>query len=421
MRAAAPRPVHGVLLALLLLATLALSAPARAGAAAVPTGLSARAWILLQPDTGIVVAQHRADARLPVGSTTKLMTALLTLEHEPLTNVVTEAPYRAQPAESLAGLQGGERLTVADLLRATLLASANEAANTLAVRVGGSLSSFLRAMNDRAQALGLSATHYANPIGLDAAGNYSSAADLVKLSALLLRNPFFARTVALSHAQLTSGAHPRVVVNRNTLVGSVPGVVGVKTGHTQAAGYVLVGAARRHGVTVLSAVLGDPSEAARNADSAKLLRYGLSRFDSPTVVHAGQRLASASLRYRPGHNVDLVAAHSIRVVLARGTRARVSLERAPRRVDGPLAAGATEGAVVVRAGGRILARVPLVTARAVPKATLGERLRDYLRHGATLILLAGVLGCSLLLVVLRRRVVRRREARSMVSGSTPNG
>src|ERR671937_1089109 len=149
------------------------------------------------------------------------MTALITLEHARLSRVMTTVRYHGAPAESVIGLRAGERMTVADLLRGLLLASANDAAATLAARVGGTRDRFVRLMNDRARQLGLDETHYSNPIGLDQAGNHSSAEDLVKLTLILRRNEFFRAVTNLPSATLKTGSRRRTIVNRNTLVRTV--------------------------------------------------------------------------------------------------------------------------------------------------------------------------------------------------------
>ncbi len=133
--------------------------------------------------------------------------------------------------------------------------------------VSGSVPAFVTAMNRAARRLGLTDTSYANPIGLDDPDNYSSAHDLVTLASILLRNRLFARIVDTPSATLHSGDHPRTVISRNTLLGRAPWLNGVKTGHTLGAGYVLVGSGTQHSTTLISAVLGTPSESARDADT----------------------------------------------------------------------------------------------------------------------------------------------------------
>ena len=405
-------------LALLVLALLvpptAPTAPAATRSA--PPSLQAPAAILVEPATGDVVYQRNAHQPRLIGSTTKLMTALLTLEHASLDDVMTTVAYRAAPAESIAGFRAGEKVTVRDLLRALLVTSANDAAATLAQRVAGSRAAFVAMMNARAHRLKLTDTHYDNPIGLDGPHNYSSATDLVKLTLILRRNAFFRATTDLPKVTLRSGAHPRTFLNRNLLVRNVPAVNGVKTGHTQGAGYILVGSATRDGVTVVSAVLGDPSEAARDSDSLSLLRYGLARYHQVTALRDGQVLGRARLAHRSTH-VELVAQGGVRRVVRRGERLVVRLDGAPTELDGPLPKGARVATVLVSYRGRTVARVPLVTADAVDAATFMDRLRDWLGRTVTLLLLAAFGGCSLYLVLLRRRAVRRRRARRSSRGA----
>lgn len=401
-RTAVPR----ALVAALLVLVAALVAAPRARAQAVPS-LRAPSAILVEPETGDIVFQRKPDARRPIASTTKLMTALVVLERATLSDELTAVRYSPSPAESVAGFRAGERLRVADLMRALLLASANDAAVTLATRVAGSTSAFVRLMNARARQLGLRNTRFANPIGLDAPGNYSSASDLVKIALILRRNAFFRRTVDLPRVTIRSGDRPRTFLNRNTLVRTVPFATGVKTGHTQKAGYVLVGSATRDGVTLLSAVLGDPSEAARNADTVALMRYGLRRYRLATAVRRGQPLATAGLRYGDGE-VLLVAAKTVKRTIRLGEKVTFRLAGAPGDLEGPLPKGSRAGTAEIIQRGRPVARVGLLTQSDVAETTLTQRLQDYLGRPASLLLLAVLGACSLQLVRMRRRTTRRR-------------
>ncbi|QEC49937.1 D-alanyl-D-alanine carboxypeptidase [Baekduia soli] len=406
----APVLLRAAVTALLLAVLTVVPSAASAARAPAPPAVRAPAAILVEPATGDVVFQRGAHQRRPIASTTKLMTALVTLEHASLDDVMTTVAYRAAPAESVAGFRAGEKVTVRDLLRALLVTSANDAAATLAQRVAGSRPAFVRMMNARARQLGLTDTHYDNPIGLDGPSNYSSVTDLVKLTLILRRNAFFRETTDLARVTLRSGAHPRTFPNRNMLVRTVPAVNGVKTGHTNRAGYILVGSASRDGITVVSAVLDEPSEAARDSDSLNLLRYGLDRYHLVTAVRSGQVLGHAGLAHR-SEQVDLVAGTTVRRTARRGDKLVVRLSGAPTELDGPLAKGARVGTVLVVQRGRTVARIPLVTARPVDAATFLDRLRDWLDRPVTLLLLGAFALCSLYLVLLRRRAVRRRQAR----------
>src|SRR4051794_18079358 len=236
------RDIRGPRAALAVLLATAGTAPAAAPAsAAAPPAISAPAAIVIDARTGERLYAKNADDRRAIASTTKLMTATVALSRAKPSQVFQMPPYPVSPGESKLGLQTGERMTFHDLLRAMMLPSANDAAYDVAVNVGGSEQRFVRLMNQKARALGLTETHYSTPVGLDDPANYSSARDLARLTALLLRNRTVARVVDMPSATLMSGSRPRTVVNRNDLVVDYPFVNGVKTGHTIEAGYVLVG------------------------------------------------------------------------------------------------------------------------------------------------------------------------------------
>ena len=399
--------------ALGLVLAVALGRPASAPAA--PPAIRAPAAILVEPATGDVVFQRQARRSRPVASTTKLMTALVTLEHAKLSQVLVTVPYRASPAESIIGLHAGERMTVADLLRGLLLASANDAAATLAARVGGSQRAFVALMNRRARQLRLTHTHYANAIGLDDPSNHSSAEDLVKLTLILRRNAFFRAVTDLPRATLRTGAHPRAILNRNLLVRAVPEVNGVKTGHTSSAGYILVASATKAGVTVISVVLDEPSEAARDADSLALIRYGLGRYHRVTAVRAGQPFATVKLAHRD-QRAQLVAARTVVRTARRGEKLPIRVLDVPHELDGPLPAGSRVGTIEVRWRGRTVASVPLVTRAAISEASLWQRGDDLLSRTLTVVILSALALASLQLVLLRRRAVRRRRRQERSSG-----
>jgi serine-type D-Ala-D-Ala carboxypeptidase (penicillin-binding protein 5/6) len=387
-------------------AALALVLTAAPASAQQPPALRAPSAIVMEASTGQVAYARNPDEPRAIASTTKLMTALVALETIALDDTITAPGYSAGPLETVIGLRQGERMQVSDLIRALMLPSANDAAVTLATGVSGSVPAFVRDMNARARSLRLRNTRYANPVGLDAPTNRSTARDLVRLAIELRRNDFFRRTVDRPRAVLSSGARRRTVLNRNRLVRDHAFVDGVKTGRTQQAGYVLVGSATQDGVTVVSAVLGEPSEQARDQDTLALLRYGLSQYRRGTLVRGGQRLGSAALRFRD-ERVQLVAGETVRRVLRRNQQARLRVTGAPEEIEGPLPAGARVGEVEVRLGGRTIARTPLITATAVREASLSERLSDVLSRPGSLLLAALLVACTVSLVLLRRRVVRR--------------
>ena len=370
-----------------------------------PDAGSAAAAIVVDGRNGEVMFAKRPDERHSIASTTKLMTALLTLEQAKPSDVFTAPEYNALPAES----RTGERMTVHDLLEALLLESANDAAATIAENLSGSREAFVAEMNVRAQELGLDDTSYANPIGLDDPGNYSSARDLATLTRLLLERPRFARVVDMPVAELDSGSIPRVIDNRNTLIATTPWVTGVKTGHTTDAGYVLVGSATgRGGAKVISVVLGEPSEPARDADTLELLAWGLKQFKRVQVLDPRRPLARADIRYYEDEQARLVPRRAAVVTVRKGERIRRRV-RSREEVEGPMPAGARAGVVNVFVEGERVRRVALVTAAEVPEAGTLRVLTSVLGVPLTLLLGLAILLAAPIAVLLvrgRRRSVR---------------
>jgi serine-type D-Ala-D-Ala carboxypeptidase (penicillin-binding protein 5/6) len=395
MSRALPAPLVGILL---------LLAPSARAASPPPPPISAPEAIVVEASTGDVPFRLDADRPRPIASTTKLMTALLTLRRAPLDRTFVAPPYDAGTAESRINLRAGEQLTVRELVRGLLLASANDAAATLAQGVAGGEAPFVRLMNREARRLGLRDTRYANPIGLDDPGNYSSARDLATLALVLRRSDFARATMDLPRATLRTGARVRQIVNRNELVRRVPWVDGVKTGYTSGAGYVLVGSASRRGVSVVSVVLGEPSADARFRDTLALLRWGLGRYRRVRPVVRATTLARAPVRYGGGMEVALVPARSSARVVRRGQRVS-TLERLPHELEGPLPAGRRVGTVLVRVGRRVVDRVPVVTARSVPSPSRFELVKEAVSRPWALALVFAllVLAVSLPVGLARRR------------------
>jgi D-alanyl-D-alanine carboxypeptidase (penicillin-binding protein 5/6) len=392
-------------------ATAALAAcqasPALAAERAEAPATDGTAAVVIDARDGRVLTSEGPDERHPIASTTKLMTALLTIERADPREVFRAVDYDALPAESRIDLRPGERMRVRDLLTALMLESANDASATLAERVAGSRAAFVRAMNARAAELGLSNTSYANPIGLDDADNYSSARDLAALARRLMSDRSFRALVDRPRATLGSGARPRTLDNRNTLVRRVPFVDGVKTGHTGRAGYVLVGSATGHGTRVISVVLGEPSEAARDADSLALLRWGIDQFRRVTAVREGRTLARLAVADYEGRRVRLTAAQDVVLTVRRGEHLATRV-RAPSELTGPLPRGRRVGTAMVLARGRPVRRVALVTAEAVPEAGLIRRIRS--RVSSTALGVMALIAVTAAILVRRRRGARRARA-----------
>jgi D-alanyl-D-alanine carboxypeptidase (penicillin-binding protein 5/6) len=355
---------------LAILAALFLAATPALAAAPHVVG---QAYLVENGANGDVLLASHEDDRLAIASITKLMTVFVTLEHAKPSEVVTVGPSAVSVGESSIQLRTGERLTVLDLIRAALIQSANDAAYALAEYVGhGDVSAFVALMNAKAAELRLRDTHFARPDGLDAYGHYSSAHDMTRLARVLMRIPLVRKIVRERTATIAGG---RTLRTWNDLLGSYPGLIGVKTGHTSAAGWSQVAAARGNGVTVYATLLGSPTRGRRNADLARLLSYGLSRYRTVAVIQRSRVYAWARAPYGRKALALVVPRRVLRVV-----RIDVPLvERvvATSVVSLPIVKGQRLGQVRVYDRGRLLARSPLLASRSIERPGLVGRAEWY--------------------------------------------
>jgi len=233
--------------------------------------LSSKAALVQDTRTGVVILQNQSKERLPIASLTKIMVAYLALQEDWSTEVIVSAEAAAMP-ETRMGLEAGERITLLDLVYGLLMVSGNDAAAALSDHLGSSEEGFVALMNSKAQELGLADTHFANPQGFDEEGNYSTASDLVALTrAAIFRFPVFASIAATKEFSVQSlDGRTHHLINSNQLLFTYPGVDGIKTGTTEAAGECLVFSAIRDGHGVIGVVLGSED---RWSDAATLLDY----------------------------------------------------------------------------------------------------------------------------------------------------
>ncbi len=365
--------------ALAFLAVLASVIPFPVAWAAPPT-VDAAAYILVDPATGETLAQRAPDRKLPMASTTKIMTALVVLERADLGDRLTVPPAAEAIGGSTGFLRTGETLTVRDLLTALLVPSGNDAAITLAEGVAGSQEAFVSLMNARAAALGLTATRFANPHGLDGPGHHSTVRDLARLGIVAMRDPVLREIVASRTARIPGpfGQGTRSYESQNALLDIDPDADGIKTGMTDGAGYSLMARARRArlGVTLQAALIGSPSSEARARDAKRLLDWGFSRYATATVADAAIDLGRVPVDGRPGVTVPYRAAARLNAPVRLGVPITQTLV-APAEVRGPVAAGQVLGSVTLRQGDHVLGRRDLVAARGED----GPSLWDHVRSG----------------------------------------
>ncbi|MGH2752596.1 MAG: D-alanyl-D-alanine carboxypeptidase family protein [Actinomycetota bacterium] len=346
--------------------------------------LGCRACLLVSDD-GEVLFRRRPHAELPNASTTKMMTALLVARAEVLDEETRISEGAANAGGGGFDLEAGEVWPVESLVYALLLSSSNDAAVALAEHVSGSEHAFVDAMNDEARALDLRHTAFVTSHGLDTPGHFSSARDLAVLAGRLLADPPLRRIVGEPKARVEGPQGPVSIENRNLLLETYPGAVGVKTGYTIAAGNVLVSAAVRGGRTLTGVVLGSEDSF---ADSRALLDYGFARLGRTVLVRRGEEVGAVVLD--PAGSARAVAARSVRGLAPPG---EVELRFEPSSSFAvPLEAGAAVGRVVVVHRDRIVARTRAVAPEDLPSrgsSWAAEGLATVLSWGQWMVNLTG--------------------------------
>lgn len=331
--------------------------------------VSAQCAAVIHMDTGEVLFVKNGEERRAMASTTKIMTALLTLEEAAVQNREVEITREMVLVEgSSMGLREGDRLTLRDLAVGMLTVSGNDAANSAAIAISGSREAFVERMNQRAQELGLENTHFETPSGLDGETHYSTALDMAKLAAAAMQNPDFAAIAGSKTAKVTFLSPEKTVTyqNHNKLLSLYEGCTGVKTGYTKKAGRCLVSAAERDGVRLVAVTLNAPDDW---NDHAALLDYGFSKMTTLTFDESNY-----SCKVPVAGVGEITVCGSSEAVTA---AVPVSQQGAVRRVVelerflyAPIKKGEQVGRVRYRLGERTIAELPLLAAE---NASLPQR------------------------------------------------
>jgi len=325
-----------------------------------PPSSSAGAMALLDADAGTFLSLKNADARLPMASTTKIMTALVVLEHLALERLVTVPPEAVGIEGSSIYLYTGEQITVETLLYALLLSSANDAAVALAVETAGNVADFAVLMNEKAVELGLLNTHFCNPNGLHDDRHYTTARDLALLTAHALKNEQFVKIVSTrKHVAPQNGTDAtRLFLNHNRLLVGYEGAIGVKTGFTKKAGRCLVSAAKRDGLTLICVTLSCPNDW---RDHAALLDWGFSEYVRFTATPPPLSLPVVGGAYG---EVALRPVGTLSLTLPKGHASIECITELPRFLFGGFDEGKEVGHLIYRLNGVEIGRIPLITAQA---------------------------------------------------------
>ncbi len=340
-----------------------------------PPTLSATAAIVIDMDSGVIIFSHNANSRIPMASTTKIMTAVVALESLPLDKKVTISGAAAATGGSALGLRQGEKYTVEQLLYLLLVPSANDAAVALAQASAGSVKEFVAKMNAKAESLGLTNTHFVNPHGLHDQKHFSSAKDLATLTQYAMEDPVFRRMVRTRQYDLFRPGQdePLKLKNHNALLKQAAWVTGVKTGSTPYADYCLVASGTREGVSLVAVLLGAADDDARWRESRALLDYGFSCYSRTVLADQGELLARLETPDELGREVLLVAGKTVVTSLYQDEVVTRTV-RVDRDVVLPVAVGDVYGTIDFALNGTRMESVDLVASQPVEQVTIGMLL-----------------------------------------------
>lgn len=341
--------------------------------------ISGKSAILIEADSGKIIYEKNADLRLPMASTTKIMTGILAIENNNLSDIVKIPPCAVGIEGSSIYLKEGESLSVRQLLEALLLESANDASVALAYKTAGDVSHFAELMNEKATELGLTNTHFANPHGLDDDEHYTTASDLSKIARYAMQNPVFAEIVSTkkSTIPLNNGEGTRMLVNHNKLLRSYKGANGIKTGYTKRCGRCFVSSAEVDGVRLICVTLNAPNDW---RDHTTLLDYGFSLYESYNLADPKDYLIELDIRNGEKNSVLVSNDKAFKITLKKDNHDfSADLEYNPD-LSAPIKKGDVLGKIIFFDYGKKIGEIDLISQENINKPkqkNFFERLFNY--------------------------------------------
>ncbi len=345
--------------------------------------LSAQSAILIEQNTGKVLFEKNSHEKSAPASVTKVMSLLLIFEaiddgKLSMDTVVTVSEYAASMGGSQIWLEPNEKMTVDELLRAAVIASANDATVALAETVSGSCENFVAAMNERAKELGANDCNFVNPTGLDAEGHFMSANDIALISAELIKHEKIKDYSTVWMDTLRDGKTE--LVNTNKLVKFYDGATGLKTGTTSAAGCCLSASAERDGLSVIAVVLKAPTSKERFADARKLLDYAFANFSFKEVEAEKANLKNVRVKGGIGNFVAAVPQNSVSILIKKGTDEKLSQEvDLIKELTAPVKKGDRVGVCKIKYNGEIIGEINITADRNIGKLNFSSVLKRILQ------------------------------------------
>ena len=337
--------------------------------------LPAKSYILIEASTGKVLAENNADEQMPPASITKIMTMLLVMERIDsgeisLDDMVTTSEHANSMGGTQIWLEVGETMSVNDLLKATAVNSANDAAVALAEYIGGSEDAFVEMMNERAAELGMVNTTFKNATGLDADGHVSTARDIAIMSQELLKHPLITDYTSIYMDSLRGGTTE--LVNTNKMVRFYEGCNGLKTGTTDGAGSCLSASATRDGMTLIAVTMGSPTSKERFASARSLLDYGFANYSLFTPEISDDELTPILVKNGQKSSVSVELGEQNSIVLPKGSLSKMEHEVILEpELQAPVAKGTEVGQIIFSLDGQSIAELPVLTSEDVDQLDFG--------------------------------------------------
>ncbi|MCD8214829.1 MAG: D-alanyl-D-alanine carboxypeptidase [Clostridiales bacterium] len=333
--------------------------------------LKSQAAVLIEADSGRVLWEKNSESPMAMASTTKIMTAVYTIEHADLNDTVTVSKNAAAQPRVKLFLSEGEEARLKDLLYALMLKSSNDAAVAIAEHISGSSEEFCRAMTEEAKKIGARDTVFETPNGLDSGDHHSTASDMALITRYALKNETFREIIKTPSYSFETNKRSYSLTNADRLLTEYQGAVGVKTGYTGKAGHCFVGAAEREGMTLISVVLasgwGAAGKANKWADTKKLLDYGFDNYKTEDIVTEGETAAEFHILNGDKERAGAVFAEGMKLPLKEGEKAEIKIENI--EIEAPVYKGDIVGKAEVYISGALHGKIDLISAESVERHT----------------------------------------------------
>ncbi|AOY45021.1 MULTISPECIES: D-alanyl-D-alanine carboxypeptidase family protein [Psychrobacter] len=350
-----------------------------ANAAIQPPEMDNTAYVLMDYNTGEILGQKNANESLPPASLTKMMTSYIIeqrlasgdLKEDDQVLMSQNAWCRGSSSQSCMYVPVNKTASVIDMLRGIIIQSGNDASKAMAEHIAGSEASFAILMNEQAQKLGMENSHFVNSTGMPAEGHQASALDLAKLARAIVKNSGDYYSIysekEFTYNGITQG-------NRNALLATDPTVDGLKTGHTDAAGYCLVASSNRDGMRLISVIMGTKSQQARADQSRELLNWGFGHFTTVTKAPAGQFVSKVPVWFGEADEVELATGDNLKILTSKTQKNKITtVVDIPDSLEAPIKKGQEIGKMMAVIDGKAVASVPIVATNDVAQSGLLSR------------------------------------------------